>query len=31
LVTARLERPFGSFDDVVRRAQLRDDEIERLD
>jgi len=30
LVTARLERPFGSFDDVVRRARLRDDEIERL-
>ncbi|HYQ46382.1 MAG TPA: error-prone DNA polymerase [Polyangiaceae bacterium] len=30
LVAARLERPFGSFDDVLRRARLRDDEVERL-
>ena len=27
---ARRERPFGSLDDVVRRARLRDDEFERL-
>ena len=30
IVTARLERPFASFEDVTRRAQLRDDEVERL-
>ncbi len=30
LVAARLERPFTSFEDVLRRAQLRDDEVERL-
>ena len=27
---ARAERPFASLDDAVRRAQLRDDEFERL-
>jgi len=30
LVAARLERPFASLEDVVRRASLRDDEVERL-
>jgi len=30
LVTARRERPFASLEDAVRRAQLRDDEVERL-
>ncbi|HKO51125.1 MAG TPA: error-prone DNA polymerase [Polyangiaceae bacterium] len=30
LVAARLERPFASLEDVIRRAQLRDDEVERL-
>ena len=30
LVAARFERPFASLDDVIRRAQLRDDEVERL-
>src|SRR6478609_3861592 len=30
LVEARLARPFASFDDVIRRARLRDDEVERL-
>ncbi|HET7543991.1 MAG TPA: error-prone DNA polymerase [Polyangiaceae bacterium] len=30
LVAARFERPFASFDDALRRARLRDDEVERL-
>ena len=30
MVSARRERPFASLDDVIRRAQLRDDEVERL-
>jgi len=30
IVTARLQRPFASFEDALRRAQLRDDEAERL-
>jgi error-prone DNA polymerase len=28
--SARFERPFGSLEDAVRRATLRDDEVERL-
>ena len=30
IVAARCERPFASFEDSIRRAQLRDDEVERL-
>ena len=30
IVAARAERPFGSLEDAVHRAQLRDDEFERL-
>src|SRR6478752_1672015 len=30
LVAVRLERPFASFEDALRRSQLRADEVERL-
>jgi len=30
LLAARLERPFASLEDAIRRAQLREDEVERL-
>jgi error-prone DNA polymerase len=30
ITQARAVRPFGSFDDALKRAQLRDDELERL-
>jgi error-prone DNA polymerase len=30
LIAARFERPFASLEDAIRRARLRDDEVERL-